>query len=179
MPSFIQRVAGKVGKAIDVVGRAAGNRLPELNISESLQSFGGARPGSTYQYVPPTRNQVLGSSTPFASQNALSQYTFGTGSSVPTTATNQFRPTTGGGGGGIHSGQVPAGNAGLEQNINRETEDLGAILDRDYETTIGALAGQEQGLRGQAGASEESIRAGYGPARTAVQEQQASKMARS
>jgi len=55
-------IVGKLGKAIDVAGRIAANvgiKGPEKNLSESLQSYGGAKPGSPYVYVPPVNATSL------------------------------------------------------------------------------------------------------------------------
>ena len=73
--------------------------------------------------------------------------------------------------------QAPAGNAGLEQNINQQTQTGNESIDRDYESAIGALSGQESSLRAQAGSAEEQARAGYAPARTAIGEEQATREA--
>lgn len=76
-------------------------------------------------------------------------------------------------GGGANA--APAGNQGLEQNINQQVNDLGSIIDRDYETAMGALASQEQGLRGQADVAGQAIQSQYGQAKTAVGEERATR----
>jgi hypothetical protein len=81
--------------------------------------------------------------------------------------------TTGSGGGGVGAtgtGQSQAGTDLLNQNINNQLNTGNEIIDRDYETAIAGLESQENTLRGSAGAAEQSIRASYAPARTAVQE---------
>ena len=56
----VQKIAGKVGTAFDVLGRAVGNILPEKNISEKLQSFGGSRTvAATKPTVSSTVSNVL------------------------------------------------------------------------------------------------------------------------
>lgn len=55
-------LAGKAGKAIDVFGNLTGNRLPEFNISERLESYGGTygtQPTSTTQSTQPNFSQQL------------------------------------------------------------------------------------------------------------------------
>lgn len=92
----------------------------------------------------------------------------GTSSSRNTTPSTSS-PISGGGG---TSAQSPAGNQTLQNDVNRQVDDFGAIIDRDYETALGALQGQEEGLKGQASSSEQQIRAGYEPARTAIGQEQ-------
>lgn len=42
-PTTGQYISGAVGKAIDKIGNALGNPLPNLNVSENLQKFGGSK----------------------------------------------------------------------------------------------------------------------------------------
>lgn len=66
--TLVQKIAGKVGTAADVLGKTLGNILPEKNISEKLQSYGGSR---TVAATKPTVSSVLRSVASSAS-NALS-----------------------------------------------------------------------------------------------------------
>lgn len=88
---------------------------------------------------------------------------------TPTTSTALPSSPTGGG-----SAQ-PAGQDILRNDVNRQVEDFGAIIDRDYETAIGGLNMSEQDLRSQAGSAESSIRSSFAPVKTALGEEQATR----
>lgn len=141
--------------------------LPDFGISEKIQSF--AKPQTQYTsqggsnlvgpqqaYTPTTSGSVLGSSN--------QQY----GPFLP--STNQ--PTTGGGGGG---GGFSGGNAGtgiLQNNINQQVQDLGAIIDNDYNVAMSGLQAQEESLKGQAGVAEQKIQSEGTAAQNEVTNQQ-------
>lgn len=79
-----------------------------------------------------------------------------------------------------NTGQVLGTNTGLDvnastQNINQNTEDLGSIIDRDYETSMQNFNIEEQGLRRQGETAQKTVEAEYAPARTAIQEEQATR----
>jgi len=49
--AILKSAAGKLGSAIHKVGSALGNPLPDYNITESLQSYGGAPANQPFKYV--------------------------------------------------------------------------------------------------------------------------------
>ena len=162
MPTWLQQKAGAiiggVGKAIDIAGKATGNRLPELKISENLERIGGMlNPRPVY----------AASLTP---QQNYSYYNYPTSSPyTPTTATK-----TGGGGGIVASNPQPQGidTSNIQQNVATGNEQI----DRDYELFMSQLGGAESGLRSQAETSTAAIGTAYAPAKTALQEQEATKL---
>jgi len=70
---------------------------------------------------------------------------------------------------------VPAGQQTREEDINRQTGDFQAMVDRDYETTMSGIAGEEKGFREQAGTAESKIKAQYGTAKTSIGEELATR----
>ncbi len=48
-----RKAAGTLGKAVDVVGQKVGNILPDWNLSESLESYGGGPKDSPFVWVKP------------------------------------------------------------------------------------------------------------------------------
>lgn len=63
-PSLIQQLGGFGGKLIDTLGKATGGRLPETNLSESLQSWGGNTSGQGFTWVPKAHASEGNFSTP-------------------------------------------------------------------------------------------------------------------
>lgn len=86
--NLVKKVAGGIGKSIDVAGKMLGNRFPELNVSESLQSFGGA-PGG-YVYVPPSKQTSTGA----APMSTPSSSTLGIRTSAPSSGGGTYVPPT-------------------------------------------------------------------------------------
>jgi len=168
MPTFLQQVAGKTGRAIDVVGGGLsriGIRGPETNLSESLQAYGGARPGSNYVYVPPSNNaQVLGYS------DAVSYPQQGPAYPGP------YKPTSNSGSGY----QAPSNNQTVNDlqsgNINQNMETGYDQVDNDYNVTMQSLSGQEEGLRSQAGVAEQSAQLAYKQGQGLAEQKQASQL---
>jgi len=132
-----------------------GAKLPEFGVSEFLSKFA-PREVKASEYGP--NQSVL---------SAQTSQPYGPAYSGPQTTK---LPTGGGvtGGGGT---QAPAGQNILEGNVNREMNDLGAIVDRDYESAMAGLDAQESTIRGQAATSEQQIKSEYAPAKTAIEEE--------
>lgn len=140
--------------------------LPDFGITEKLTSNRTAQGGS---------NLIGGSraAAPTPSVNA------------PTTGTSGFGQLLGGSvlgastTGGSAAGRSFAPQAPVQQpirdDINRSVDDLGSIIDRDYETTMGALAGQEDMLRNQAGLSQQEIRNQGASTKTAIGNEQGTR----
>lgn len=140
MTTFLQQVAGKAGKAIDVLSANKTTnqftglyRLPEFNISERLQSWGGQNltPTVPTSYAAP---QVQG---------------------VTTTDTN-----TGSTNRNVASYSNPynvSGSQGGQDIINQNAGDQGGNIDQDYESTMSMLGAQESTMRGQSQATEGTL----------------------
>lgn len=76
--------------------------------------------------------------------------------------------TGGGGAPSVNNSPVPAGNQTLNNDINQQVEDFGAIIDRDYEVAMSGLNAQESELQGAAGNAKTQIEAGAQPVRNAI-----------
>jgi hypothetical protein len=129
--------------------KIGGFRLPDFGISERLgigQGNQAVRQSGALAYSPPQQAAYSPpSSPPGGGFGALNQRGSVLGATAPTVNT-QLRGSGVSGGG---TSQM-AGQQTQQDNINRQVDDFGQIIDRDYETTMGALSGQESGLRGQA-----------------------------
>lgn len=77
MASILDRIYGKVGKAIDVVGRAAGNILPEFGLSEMLEAKG------AYAMEPQQRVEQVAQDPRFQSYSSVKQPYYPTLSQIP------------------------------------------------------------------------------------------------
>lgn len=126
----LRNIGGSIGSAIHNVGTALGNPLPDWNISESLQSWGGAPANQPFVYVPPTNQarsgQVQGVSTgawqgPIDTRNT-------SGSTV--------RPPTGSSGAGIPAPSAPPAPSGPS------VQDALAGYRNTANSTFNALEGQ-------------------------------------
>ena len=177
MATFLQRAAQSVKQAVQRstgagLGQIGGavSKITSGRAGESLRSAGGQLTGGirSFNIVSPAR----------ASEPTQTSYGPYPNSGINPPTPSVKGTSTGGGnttGGSSNSGttyQEQAGQDTQYNDINNQVDDFGAIIDRDYETTMGALASQEQGLQGQAKTSEENIRAGYAPAKTAIGEEQ-------
>ncbi len=162
MATFLQQLAGKTGRAIDIIGRSvpqpikqaiSPNLRPDFGISERLESYGGQRLPS-----------VMGAQAPAPS---------------PSPSFNPIIPSGGGGyrpSGGITGGNVPAGNPGLQNDINRQTDDFASMIENDFNTAMGALNAQEESLRREGEGAISSSQAEAGQARTELQNTQATNI---
>lgn len=118
----LSTIGGKVGSAINTVGNWLGNPLPDYNITESLESWGG-NPGSTFQWVKPA----------YASDNtgATSQYSEPLGPDSP-------------------SGSVLGSTSNLDQsyfNNNPDPVDLARKEAADREAALrGSISSQWDGV---------------------------------
>jgi hypothetical protein len=121
----------QVGASIDVLGRATGNRLPELNISERLNPVRTANAGYTPPETTLINNNISGTPP-----------TGGFGGVIKRMNTTTGGKTTGD---VLGTNDTGAGQGIINQNAN----DQNSILDRDYEDTMSMLAGQEQQAMGQ------------------------------
>ncbi len=165
MATWLQSLAGKAGKYIDVASKLSPIKLPELNISESLQSYGGAPKNQPFVYVRPVQAASTPVNTNYSQVPNYSQ------------APQVLGTNTGGGGGAQQPAQQLAGQDIASNDINRQVEDFGAIIDRDYDTAMQGLQSQEESLSCQAGTAEAKIKAQYGTAKTAIGAEQAAKEA--
>ena len=166
-------VAGKAGKAIDTVGRATNNfslvggvkpfgtKLPELNISERLQSYG----SKMNPFNPPSAGasgQVMGANTsdPFRTGGTTPSTSFGDLLTQP-----QYQPSSGGqtsGGTGGYTGGDTGGGGGFDP-----TGDIRAAYDQArqaYEAQFPQLEGDYNRVRGD-------IEGAVGRAKTTLGEQ--------
>lgn len=168
MSSWLQQVAGKFGKAVDTVGKATGNRLPEWNLSESLQSYGGNKSNQGFTWVPkayasePTATQRTVTSDMDAQQQAFQNM--------------MDQQRSGGGGGGMPSSVLGANTQSGGQPydmINQQQATGNSQIDSDYETSMGQLSSAEQGIRGQAGTAEGQITNEAAATRTQLGQEQA------
>ncbi len=78
-------------------------------------------------------------------------------------------PSNSGGGGsngGAQPSNTPAGNQTQQNNVNQQVQDLGSIIENDYNTAMSALNNQESTLRGQAATAGQQVSASYAPAQT-------------
>ncbi len=77
-------------------------------------------------------------------------------------------PSSGGGGSKTTTtnNQQPAGTQTLQNNIQNQVDMLGEIINRDYESTMGTLSGQEGSLRGAAATATSGVESMYAPAKT-------------
>ena len=167
----------------------AGIRLPEFGITERIGNvfgsqrttqggsnvLGASTQRATAQRASTPTPQPVPFSRPFvgpiyrgpqtASPRPISTPAFtAQGQQAPVSAGNQAQQTS-----------VPAGNQTQQNDINQQAQTGNEIIDRDYETAINALSGQESSLRTQAGASTEAAQAGFAPARTTIGEEQATR----
>lgn len=78
---------------------------------------------------------------------------------------------------GVSTSNDLAGLDTLQQDINRSVDDLGSIIDRDFESALAQLGTQEQNLRSSAGVAEQGVRAQAQQSRTALQNQQQASLA--
>jgi vacuolar-type H+-ATPase subunit I/STV1 len=139
--------------------------LPDFGATEWLQGLGGggvrnAQGGSTLRN--PSVQEFLPSNFRSAEQIKLS----------PSGGQQSSQSGLYGGVSGVKNsslGTSPSSTQTYENAINQQTDDLGSILDRDYETAMGALASQEEGLQGAATNAVTQAEAGYAPARTQIQ----------
>ncbi len=160
MATWLQNLAGAAGKYIDVASKLSPIKLPEFNLSESLQSYGGAPANQPYVYVRPA--QAAEKTTSYPSSQVPSSYY---SSPAPTTNTNT-------GGGNPNPNPNPIDTSNIQQNVDTGN----AQIDRDYELFMSQLGGAESGLRSQAETSTNAIGINYAPVKTALQEQEATKL---
>lgn len=137
--------------------------LPDFGITERLTKRRTAEGGSNL--FGPDQQRAQAPSPQLGPQTAPAGF-------YPQPRTNNI-PTSVTGGGSAQ----PAGQDILQADVGRQVDDLGAIIDRDYDTAISALGGQESSLRSQAGAAEQTIRSQAAPTRTAIGEEQATRLA--
>lgn len=151
-------LVGKVGSAINRVGQATGNKLPELNVSEKLQYYGSQLNPRTVGASGLRPGEVLGNSTTSDVQRMYDQNNFIP--QAPNVVNNNYKPSTGGGGGGGQVLGTSVGSApvvdssgggyqdalkaaydqarsvyesqfpGIEQDYNRATGDVNAAIER-------------------------------------------------
>ena len=147
----------QIGSSIDILGRSLGNPLPDWNISEKL--VGTANASST----PP--GQTLGTST--NTQNSYNQNAY-----IP--QSNVVFP--GQGSSGSQGVVTPTtGNQPNYDQLNQQTNDFGAIIDQEYNNTMGTLGDQERLLQGQATSASGQIGNEYAGVKTQLGAEQATK----
>ncbi len=151
-------LAGKAGKAIDVIGKATGNRLPELNISENLQRLGGMynpRPVYAAEQTQPSYDYSQARSVYSPPPTVL-----GTNTTQRTSASN-----------------APS-NIGVDPyaNINQNVSTGNSQIDADYNDFINQLSGAEQGLQSQAANASAQVATNYAPQSTALKAEEATKL---
>jgi len=143
LPSWYQKTAGsmvgKVGSAINNIGQAAGNRLPELRVSENLQRIGGmltAQPVSAAEVDP-----IKGSA---ARYNIIRD--------------TDKKIVDNGNGNKIINNNGNGGNNGFNNltedrlsDVNTGAGEDADIVSQEYDQAISALAGEEQWQQGVAG----------------------------
>ncbi|MFH0863862.1 MAG: hypothetical protein V1858_02155 [Candidatus Gottesmanbacteria bacterium] len=150
MSTWLQNV---LGRAVATAGEKF--NLPEMGWSERITNNPVItkpyvqNPGGTYQtlmkpsnYVSPLAN--IGGSYPIAGgrPEVLGANTGGGG----------------GGGAGDNNYNVPASIPGNPiNNIDQGVSDYGKLIEEDYNIIMGGLSGQEQGIRSEAGISQEQI----------------------
>jgi hypothetical protein len=163
----IAKAAGKAGKAIDVVGKATNNfslgtgvKLPELNISERLQSYGGYI-ASKNPINPPSVGAADNPINWGPSQETAPW-------NQPGTTTTKVA-TTGG------TGDTGGGNG--DYGIGQQTSDFGAMIDQDYEIAMGSLGQQEQSLQSQGDLAQAQIANEGAASQTSLGAEQATKEA--
>ena len=156
------QIAGGIGRGIDIAGKLSGNRAPELGLSEALEQFGGMfNPRQVQASEPVNYNRPDLSSQQY--------YTPGGGQPQGDDGgIKQVAPPSPG-------PQDPGGQDIREGDINRQAGDFQAMVDRDYETTMSGIAGEEKGFREQAGTAESKIKAQYGTAKTSIGEELATR----
>lgn len=156
------KAVGKAGKAIDTVGKAAGNVLPDLGISEQLQRYGGyyAQPQAS-QSKQTSGGQVLGV------QTGPSPIDFGPNGKIDLGA-NQARASTGGqsaGGGG--------GSVQLNAPSSPQPDQAGdlAYLKEQYNAARGDIESQSAARDQAYNLSKGDIEAGIADAQKAAESQ--------
>lgn len=157
MASWLDQAKQTLARNIASAGQAF--NLPDFRISERVY----ASPAPTVPYQAPSIPQLN------TSVNRPSQGF----SQLPTNPTPSGS-VTGGGGGSIN--QVSGDQSGYNNQINNQLDSGNDQIERDYQNYLSLLGGQEQELRSQGPIAEQSIRAGYAPAQTAVKEAEATKL---
>lgn len=104
-------IAGKVGKAIDVVGKALGNPLPDVGLSQQLESIGGY--SQSQQATTPQQKAAI-------EQKAAERSGFNSAAAPTIQATNNPQPT--------NSGQQLSTDQLIQEYKNRGWTDQNAIL---------------------------------------------------
>lgn len=123
-----------------------------------------------------TKVQAAGPATPSTSGPiSTTQYSSPIGPKAPNVlGTSTVRSVGSGVGNQAPQSVVPTGGSSQIQDQLSGGNDQ---IERDYQSFLGQLQGQEDALRSQQPLSQQKVEAGYAPAITAVKEQQASKVA--
>lgn len=155
----LQTLGGKLGKAINVLGRTLGNPLPEWNLSESLQSWGGAPKGSPFVWVKPT-------DTP-PNEDVLSTQDYMQPSG---------KQSTGGGGGGQPADQISQIYQQAGSWEDQQRQQMIDMINQEYENVMGQLTAEEQALPGRYETFKQAVSANLAPVLTSLQEAQKEKL---
>lgn len=162
--TILQTVAGKVGKAINVLGNTkpvgspysynqiAQKYVPNLTLSSSLQNYGG-NPGQPFAWVPAVKT---------VSASELPKYDYSGSQSIydpyaGTQSTQNYANPTNTNKGNGSSYNIPTYSQPDYSNIQNQTNDYGSIIDQEYNNTMGYLGAQEQGLISKAGTAQSQI----------------------
>lgn len=138
--SSLKSVAGKVGNVLNQPIYTGMGQVPDFGVSEFLTKI--SKPAYAAE-------QVLGTNTPGSVNNNI-QTMYDQNNYIPSTSNNGF----------YNSRTTPPNNNstnnssnGLNNAVNtlngQQSQGLD-FIEQDYNNALGALAGQEQGLRGQA-----------------------------
>lgn len=107
----VASIAGKVGKTIDVVGKALGNPLPDIGISQGLESAGGV---SQYNQAKTPQEKAV------VEQKAQQRAGTPSANAPVVNAVNNPQPT--------NSGQQLSTDQLIQEYKNRGWNDMGAIM---------------------------------------------------
>lgn len=146
----LQELGGKVGSAIDTYGKYVpflgpiSQIIGDKNISESLESWGGSAPGSSFQWVKPAyaaEGEIQGTTTSAGTSGSGFGDLLGPLPSGGTTTTNP-QPT----------GDTNTGDGGF---------DYGSYLDQQYSSLFGDLDSQLTSLGSQKAGQEQIAQNSY------------------
>lgn len=167
--SLLQTLGGWAGGQIDRAGanlatRTGGltNLIPDYNLSESLQSWGGSTPGSTFQWVPTASAQTT--STPYNQPtNNTSNYS---GYYAPTGGNTGGGGTSTSGGQVLGTQQVQQGPSAEQQEAQRREQEARNAIENGYSGYFSALDEMMGGLNPQRQAQEQIVTNSFNQSRS-------------
>ncbi len=154
-------MAINLGKLVSNVGTAL--KLPEFNISERL----GYSPTPAPAPAPYQSRQVQ--STPGQYNVAAQSYNRPAPQVLGTQTRDVGVPSTG------SSGAAPSSFSTAQNSVNNQVDQGLDFIEQDYNNVLGQLAGEEQGLRGQADVAGQQIESEAGQVKTQLGQEQGVK----